>query len=186
MGDIVSQYIFLLGGDSMKRFFIAVVVTSAMFVLGNAPVSGAAEVVYWKDWTVATKGVIPECGTDVVALGADDIFKALTDTYCKLKLGNYVTYINPTANAAYKARSAKYPDDRTAVMVFEKAGIGLTVDHKMGRIDFGVIDLKDGKSKASKDQGHPLNLTTCAMCHVSFNDACVSGMCGNRLKSAAK
>lgn len=170
----------------MKRFVTAVVVMSAMFVLANASVSRAAEVAYWKDWPVVTKGMIPACGTDVAGLGADDIFKSLTDTYCKLNLGNYVTYLNPSATATYKARGAKYPDDVTAVMAFEKAGIGLTVDHKMGRVNFGVIDLKDGKSKASKEQGHPLNLTTCAMCHVSFNDACVSGMCGNRLKAGAK
>jgi len=170
----------------MKSFFTAVVVMSAMFVFANAQASRAAEVVYWKDWTVATKGMIPECGTDVLGLGGDDIFKALTDTYCKLKLGNYVTYVNPTAHTAYKARSAKYPNGKTAIMVFEKAGIGLTVDHNVGKIEFGVIDVKDGTSKASKEQGHPFNVMTCAMCHVSFNDACVSGVCGNRLKSGAK
>lgn len=170
----------------MKKFFTAVVIMSAMFVFGNASVGAAADANYWKDWTVATKGMIPACDTDLEGLGADEIFKSLRDTYCKLNLGSYTTYLNPSANAAYKARSTKYPDDKTAVMAFEKAGIGLTVDHKGGRVEFGVIDLKDGKSKASKEQGHPLNLTTCAMCHVSFNDACVSGMCGNRLKSGAK
>lgn len=170
----------------MKRFVIAVVVMSAMFVFANASVSRAAEANYWKEWTVVTKGIIPDCATDVVGLGADDIFKSLTETYCKLNLGSYTTYLNPAANAVYKARSTKYPDGRTAIMVFEKAGIGLTTDHKLGRIDFGVIDLKDGKSKASKEQGHPFNLQTCAMCHVSFNDACVSGICGNRIKPGAK
>ena len=168
----------------MNKFLAIVLVISAIFVFGNAPVSAASDANYWKEWTVVTKGVIPECGTDVVGLGADPIFKSLTDTYCKLKLGSYSTYLNPAASSAYKSRSPKYPDDRTAVMVFEKAGIGLTVDHKGGRVDFGVIDLKDGKSKASKEQGHPLNPQTCAMCHVSYSDACVSGVCGNRLKPA--
>lgn len=170
----------------MKRFFSAVVVISAIFVFANATVSQAAEVVYWKDWPVVAKGMIPACGTDVAGFGGDDILKSLADTYCKLNLGNYVTHLNPTGTAAYKARSTKYPDGKTAVMVFEKAGIGLTTDHTGGRIEFGVIDLKDGKSKASKEQGHPFNPTTCAMCHVSFNDACVSGICGNRLKSGGK
>jgi hypothetical protein len=170
----------------MKRFVTAVVALSAVFIFANASVSRAAEVAYWKEWPVVAKGMIPACGTDIAGLGGDDILKSLSDTYCKLNLGNYVTHLNPTGNAAYKARSTKYPDGRTAVMAFEKAGIGFTVDHKGGRIEFGVIDLKDGASKASKDQGHPMNPTTCAMCHVSFNDACVSGMCGNRLKSSAK
>lgn len=169
----------------MKRFFAPVLLMSVMFVFGNASVGAAADAAYWKDWTVVTKGSIPACGTDVLGLGADDIFKSMTDTYCKMNLGAYVTYVNPVGMTAYKSRSAKYPEGKTAAMVFEKAGLVLTVDHKSGRIEFGAIDLA-GKSKLVKDQGHPLNEATCKGCHVEFNDACVSGVCSNRIKPGAK
>lgn len=168
----------------MKRFLTAIMILSATFVLGNASVSSAGAN-YWKDWTIAGKGSIPACGTDVLGLGGDDILKSLADTYCKMNLGEYVTYVNPTAMTAYKSRSTKYPEGQTAAMVFEKAGLVMTVDHKSGRVIFGAIDLA-GKSKLVKDQGHPLNEATCKGCHVEFNDACVSGMCGNRIRAGAK
>ncbi len=169
----------------MKRCLVAVFLMSAMFVFGNASVSAAAGATYWKEWTVATKGSIPACGTDVLGLGGDDILKSMADTYCKMNLGEYSIYVNPAAMTVYKARGTKYPEGKTAAMVFEKPGLVLTVDHKSGRIEFGAIDLA-GKSKLVKEQGHPLNEMTCKACHVEFSDACVSGVCGNRFKPGAK
>jgi len=64
-----------------------------------------------------------------------------------------------------------------------KIGAAFTTDHKDGQPIYDVVAIKDGKSIASKEAGHPLNPATCAKCHVGFNDICkkLGYLCGNRM-----
>ena len=146
-----------------------------------APKAEAAMPMYWDKWAKGTaKGLVPPCGTNVLPLGGDDILQATVDTYCAVKPGKYNSYINPAVMKQYKERANKYPDGKTGVLEFKEIGVAFTTDHKDGKPIYDVISLKDGKSVASKDKGHPLNPETCATCHASFKQVCVGFVCGNR------
>jgi len=141
----------------------------------------AAMAMYWDKWPKGTaKGFVPPCGTNVLPLGGDDILQATVDTYCAVKPGKYTSYINPAAMKVYKAKGNKYPDGKTGILEFKEIGVAFTTDHKGGVPIYDVISLKDGKSAASKDKGHPLNPETCASCHIGHKGVCVGFVCGNR------
>ena len=141
----------------------------------------AAVPMYWDKWAKGTaKGFVPPCGTNVLPLGGDDVLQATVDTYCAVKPGKYNSYINPAAMKVYKARGAKYPDGKTGVLEFKEIGVAFTTDHKGGVPIYDVVSLKDGKSVASKDKGHPLNPEVCAACHIGHKGVCVGFVCGNR------
>lgn len=141
----------------------------------------AAMPMYWDKWEKGkAKGFVPPCGTNVLPLGGDDILQATVDTYCAVKPGKYDSYINPAAMKVYKARGAKYPDGKTGVLEFKEIGVAFVTDHKGGVPSYDVISLKDGKSAASKEKGHPLNPEVCANCHIGFKGVCVGFVCGNR------
>ena len=141
----------------------------------------AAMPMYWDKWDKGTaKGFVPPCGTNVLPLGGDDILQATVDTYCAVKPGKYTSYINPAAMKVYKAKGNKYPDGKTGVLEFKEIGVAFTTDHKNGLPIYDVVSLKDGKSVASKDKGHPLNPETCASCHIGHKGVCVGFVCGNR------
>lgn len=141
----------------------------------------AAMAMYWDKWDKGTaKGMVPPCGVNVLPLGGDDILQATVDTYCAVKPGKYVSYINPAAMKVYKARGSKYPDGKTGVLEFKEIGVAFTTDHKDGLPIYDVIALKDGKPAASKEKGHPLNPQVCADCHIGFKGVCTGFVCGNR------
>ncbi|MBI5438431.1 MAG: hypothetical protein HY936_05720 [Nitrosomonadales bacterium] len=139
---------------------------------------------YWDKWEKGkAKGLMPPCGTNVLPLGGDDILQATVDTYCAVKPGMYTSYINPAAMKNYKAKGKTYPDGKTAVLEFKEIGVAFTTDIKGGKPIYDVISMKDGKSAASKDKGHPLNPEVCAACHLNVqNGACanIGFTCGNR------
>lgn len=143
----------------------------------------AAMPMYWDKWDKGTaKGFVPPCGTNVLPLGGDDILQATVDTYCAVKPGKYNSYVNPAVMKVYKAKGNKYPDGKTAVLEFKEIGVAFTTDHKGGVPVYDVVALKDGKSIASKDKGHPLNPEVCAACHIGHKGVCSSlgFVCGNR------
>jgi hypothetical protein len=141
----------------------------------------AAMPMYWDKWDKGTaKGMVPPCGVNVLPLGGDDILQATVDTYCAVKPGKYVSYINPAVMKIYKAKGNKYPDGKTGVLEFKEIGVAFTTNHKDGLPIYDVIALKDGKSVASKEKGHPLNPQVCADCHIGFKGVCVGFVCGNR------
>lgn len=188
----------------MRKLFTAIALITAMITFGAAgtglaadkkagkaakaapaaaPASAVADAPgsYWDKWPAGkAKGPMPECGVNVLPLGGDDILQATVDTYCKLKPGAYESYISPTAKADYDKRAKKYADGKGGILVFKAIGAGFTTDFAGGKIVYDVIGLKDGKSIASKDKGHPLNPETCATCHAGFKGACEGGFCGNR------
>lgn len=148
-----------------------------------AAADGPAPGMFWEKWPKGkAKGLVPPCGVNVLPLGGDDILQATVDTYCAVKPGKYTSYINPAVMKIYNERGAKYPDGKTAVLEFKEIGVAFTTDHKGGQPVYDVVTLKDGKSAASKDKGHPLNPETCATCHASFKGACSNNgfVCGNR------
>jgi hypothetical protein len=162
-------------GKGAKAAAPAAAAPAAASAVADAPGS------YWDKWPAGkAKGPMPECGVNVLPLGGDDILQATVDTYCKLKPGAYESYINPAVKADYDKRAKKYADGKGGILVFKAIGVGFTTDFAGGKIVYDVIGLKDAKSMASKDKGHPLNPETCATCHASFNDACKGGFCGNR------
>ena len=126
------------------------------------------------------KGLVPPCGINVLPLGGDDILQATVDTYCAVKPGQYYSFINPAVMKIYKERGDKYPDGKTGILEFKDIGVAFTTDHKGGKPIYDVVSLKDGKSAASKDKGHPLNPETCANCHAGFKGVCKGYICGNR------
>lgn len=150
----------------------------------SAPVAdGPAAGMYWEKWAKGTaKGLVPPCGTNVLPLGGDDILQATVDTYCAVKPGKYNSYVNPAVMSIYKAKGNKYPDGKTAVLEFKEIGVAFTTDHQGGKPVYDVVSLKDGKSVASKEKGHPLNPEVCAACHIGFKGVCssVGFTCGNR------
>lgn len=143
-----------------------------------------AQANYWDKWTkTISLDIFPDCGINVLGAGGDDILQKTVDTYCGVKPGGYVGYVNPKAIDVYKKKGSKYPDGKTAVLVFKKIGVAFTTDHKGGQPIYDVVSIKDGKSVASKEAGNPLNPETCANCHKSFNDVCkkLGYLCGNRM-----
>lgn len=139
---------------------------------------------YWDKWTkTISLDIFPDCGVNVLGAGGDDILQATVETYCGVKPGGYVGYVNPKAYDTYKKKGNKYPDGKTAVLVFKKIGVAFATDHKGGQPVYDVISIKDGKSVASKEAKHPLNPETCANCHVGFKDVCkkLGYLCGNRM-----
>jgi hypothetical protein len=144
----------------------------------------AAMPMYWDKWEKgAAKGLMPPCGTNVLPLGGDDILQATVDTYCAVKPGMYNSYINPAVMKIYKAKGNKYPDGKVGVLEFKEIGVAFTTDIKGGKPIYDVVSLKDGKSVASKDKGHPLNPEVCANCHLTVqNGVCakIGFTCGNR------
>ena len=148
-----------------------------------AAADGGAAGMYWEKWPKGTaKGLVPPCGTNVLPLGGDDILQATVDTYCAVKPGKYNSYVNPAVMSIFKAKGAKYPDGKTAVLEFKEIGVAFTTDHKGGAPVYDVVSLKDGKSIASKEKGHPLNPEVCAACHIGFKGVCssIGFTCGNR------
>lgn len=156
-------------------------VTFALVALLVGFSSAASAGNYWSGWESGrAQGPMPDCGVNVLPLGGDDILQATVDLYCGLKPGAYESYVNPAAMKSYKIRSKRYPDGRTAVLVFKKIGAFFVTDHKNGKPVYDVLTIADEKSIASNEPGHPLNPQTCAKCHASFDGACRGGVCGNR------
>lgn len=165
----------------MKKKLIKGLLAAASITVITASVSLAGGTLYWKDWPEGqAKGVVPPCGTNVLALGGDDILQATVETYCAIKPGQYVSYINPKVMDIYKKRGKTYPDGQTGILEFPDIGVAFTTDHKDGKPIYDVISLKDGKSIASNEAKHPLNPATCEKCHASFKGACRGFVCGNR------
>ncbi len=135
-----------------------------------APAAAApAPANYWDGWTkVYSLDMFPECGVNVLGAGGDDILQATVDTYCGVKPGGYVAYINPKVMDIYKKKGKKYPDGPVGVLVFKKIGAAFTTDIKDGKPIMDVKAIADGKSIASKDKGHPLNPETCFNCHETI------------------
>lgn len=165
----------------MKRSLIFGLLTALTLAVFTAGTSHAGGALYWKDWPEGqAKGVMPPCGTNVLALGGDDILQATVETYCAVKPGQYVSYINPKVMDIYKKRGKAYPDGKTGVLQFADIGVAFTTDHKGGQPVYDVVSMKDGKSVASKEANHPLNPKTCEKCHATFNGVCRGFVCGNR------
>lgn len=165
----------------MKKKLIKGLLAAVSITVITASVSLAGGTLYWKDWTEGqAKGVVPPCGTNVLALGGDDILQATVETYCAVKPGQYVSYINPKVMDIYKKRGKSYPDGKTGILQFSDIGVAFTTDHKGGKPIYDVVSLKDGKSIASKEANHPLNPATCEKCHASFKGTCRGFVCGNR------
>lgn len=121
---------------------------------------------YWDGWTkVYSLDMFPECGVNVLGAGGDDILQVTVDTYCGVKPGGYVAYINPKVMDIYKKKGNKYPDGPVGVLVFKQIGAAFTTDIKDGKPIMDVKAIADGKSIASKEKGHPLNPETCFNCH---------------------
>lgn len=160
-------------GGLVAAFFLAV------FTVGTSMAGGA---LFWKNWPEGTaKGVMPPCGTNVLALGGDDILQATVETYCAIKPGQYVSFINPKAMDTYKKKGKKYPDGMTGVLQFADIGVAFTTEIKGGNPIYDVVSMKDGKSIASQEANHPLNPKTCEKCHATFNGVCKGFVCGNRM-----
>lgn len=180
----------------MKKILFAVLAMVMVFgIAGNglaaekkaaAPAADdpytAQKGMYWEKWEKGVKGFVPPCGTGVLAVGGDEILQATVDTYCAVKPGKYAAFINPSVYKIYKEKGNKYPDGKIAVLQFKEIGVAFTTDIKDGKPVYGVVTLKDGKSAASSEKGHPLNPETCANCHAGFKNVCVDRgyTCGNR------
>ncbi len=143
----------------------------------KAPV---APVNFWENWPRGTVGQFPPCGTNVIALGLDEILQATVDIYCGLDPGAYETKINPAAMDVYKAKGTEYPDGITGILLLPKLGVGFITTHSGGKPIMDAITLADSVSIASSDAGHPLNPDVCFKCHNEFDGACQGWVCGNR------
>ncbi len=164
----------------MKKVFLAAAVL--VIILGVAVGGSVSAGNYWDSWQKTVwLDIFPECGVNVRGVGGDDILQATVDTYCGVKPGGYVGYVNPKAVEIYKKKGKLYPDGKTAVLVFKTIGVAFTTDHKSGKPIYDVVSITDGKSVASKEKGHPLNPETCANCHAGFKGVCKGFLCGNRL-----
>lgn len=158
----------------IQLFFIAL----ALLLVAGAV---SAEERFWKGWPEGqAKGLVPPCGTNVLALGGDDILQATVEAYCAVKPGQYTSYINPKVMDVYKKRGKTYPDGMTGVLAFPDIGVAFTTEHKDGKPIYDVVSMKDGSSIASKEPKHPLNPKTCETCHASFKQVCRGFVCGNR------
>lgn len=165
----------------MKKMISAVLAAIMVLAISAAPgfaaekakakaAAPAGPANYWDGWTkIYSLDMFPECGVNVLGAGGDDVLQATVDTYCGVKPGGYVAYINPKMHDTYKKfkRGGKYPDGKLSVIVF-KAGIAFTTDIKDGKPVMDAVSVKDGKSIASKDKGHPLNPETCFNCHENI------------------
>lgn len=164
----------------MKKSLLAALV--GLMLIAGVSTNSFAGGKHWEGWqeTISLPS-FPGCGISVRGI-SDDILQATVDMYCGVDPGGYVGYVNPAVYDIYKARGNKYPDGRTAVLVFEKIGAAFTTDHKDGLPIYGVVAIADGSSVASDEPGHPLNPETCATCHISFDNTCVKRgyLCGNR------
>lgn len=164
----------------MMAVFLVLFAAGASFA-GEAKAKFEKGTLYWKGWPQGiAKGIVPGCGINVLGAGGDDILQATVDTYCAVKPGHYISFINPKVMDIYKKKGDKYPDGQTSVLQFEDIGVAFTTDHVGGKPVYGVVGLKDGKSIASKDANHPLNPDTCAKCHIGFKGVCKGFVCGNR------
>lgn len=152
----------------MKKLLAAV---AATMIVASAPSFAADKAApaaknYWDGWTkVYSLDMFPECGVNVLGAGGDDILQVTVDTYCGVKPGGYVAYINPKVMDIYKKKGNKYPDGPVGALVFKKIGAAFTTDIKDGKPIMDVKAIADGKSIASKEKGHPLNPETCFNCH---------------------
>lgn len=165
----------------MKKIFYAASIV-VMFLAVTAASSFAGN--YWDGWKkTISLDMFPDCGVNVLGAGGDDILQATVDTYCGVKPGGYVGYVNPKVHDIYKKKGNKYPDGKAAVLVFKKIGVAFTTEFKGGHPVYDVVAIKDGKSVASNEPKHPLNPQTCATCHDSFNGVCkkLGYLCGNRM-----
>lgn len=163
----------------MKKIAILAVTVLMVACLSGSAFAGN----FWDGWKKGiAKGIMPPCGTNVLALGADKILQETVNTYCALEPGKYQSYINPKVMSIYKANGTEYPNGRTAVLVFPDIGVVFTTDHKDGQPVYDVLTIKDEKSIASTEAEHPLNKETCATCHITFDNVCVDRgfTCGNR------
>jgi hypothetical protein len=150
----------------------------AVFTVGTSLAGGA---LFWKDWPEGTaKGVMPPCGTNVLALGGDDILQATVETYCAIKPGQYVSFINPKAMDTYKKKGKKYPDGMTGVLQFADIGVAFTTEIKGGALL--RCNKHEGRQVHRFERGQPsLNPKTCETCHATFNGVCKGFVCGNRM-----
>lgn len=165
----------------MKKTAIFSLMFASFLFVALAGTSHSEGKFYWKGWPEGqAKGVVPPCGTNVLALGGDDILQATVETYCAVKPGQYVSYINPKVMDIYKKKGKKYPDGHTGILQFDEIGVAFTTDHKDGKPIYDVLSLKDGKSIASKEPNHPLNPKVCETCHATFKGVCRGFVCGNR------
>ena len=159
----------------MKKVFFTALAAMAIVLAATpgfaaekaaAKAAAPAHANYWDGWTkVYSLDMFPECGVNVLGAGGDDILQATVDTYCGVKPGGYVAYINPKVMDIYKKKGNKYPDGHVGALVFKKIGAAFVTDIKDGKPVMDVIAIADGKSIASKDKGHPLNPETCFNCH---------------------
>ncbi len=146
----------------------------------EAPAAAVAKN-YWADWAKGkAQGPMPDCNVNVLALGGDDILQATVDIYCGVKPGSYTSKINPAVMDIYNAKGDTYPDGKTGVLIFEDIGVVFSTDHKGGQPIYDVLTIKEEKSIASSEAGHPLNPKTCEKCHATFDGVCVGYVCGNR------
>jgi hypothetical protein len=178
----------------MKRILMLGLVVVAAFTLTTACTGGGGgasdaptakpigPVEYWANWEKGVVGQFPPCGVNVLALGLDQILQDTVDTYCALDPGHYKSLINPAVKSIYDEGGTDYPDGKTAILLLPKLGVGFTTDHKDGLPIYNAITLKDSVAINSSEEGHPLNPETCATCHATHDDACVSKgyLCGNR------
>lgn len=178
----------------MKKALFAALAAITM-VLVAAPVMAekhaakaaapAAHKNYWDGWTkTISLDMFPDCGVNVLGAGGDDVLQMTVDTYCAVKPGGYIGYVNPKAMGIYKKKGNKYPDGKLAVLVFSKIGAAFTTDIHNGQPVYDVVAIADGKSIASKEKGHPLNPETCATCHLTAQKgvcAKLGFVCGNRM-----
>ncbi|MFQ5432828.1 MAG: hypothetical protein ACE5EN_10030 [Nitrospinota bacterium] len=189
--------------DIMLLFFLSAAITFISYTvwglveIGTVPVSPLikqetaaapkaaakkpiAAVGFWKEWKIGTKGQFPPCGTNVMALGLDQVLQDTVDAYCGLEPGHYKTYINPAARSAYDEKADTYPDGLTAILTLPKLGVGFVTFHKDGKAYMDAITLADSMSIASSEPGHPLNPQFCINCHTQYLDMCKGWVCGNR------
>lgn len=150
-----------------------------------APAAAAGPANYWDGWTkTISLDMFPDCGVNVLGAGGDDILQQTVDTYCAVKPGGYIGYVNPKVMDIYKKKGNKYPDGKLSVLVFKKIGATFTTDIVNGQPVYDVVAIADGKSIASKDKGHPLNPETCATCHLTAQKGVCKNLgfvCGNRM-----
>ncbi|MDH5541593.1 MAG: hypothetical protein OEY64_01380 [Nitrospinota bacterium] len=181
----------------MKRFLTLSIAVVALLTLsvactkGGGDKGGSAEapkakpigpVEYWKDWEKGVVGQFPNCGTNVLQLGLDQILQDTVDTYCALDPGHYKSLINPAVKDIYDNKGTDYPDGRTAILLLPKLGVAFTTDHKDGKPIFNAILMADSTPINSAEEGHPLNPKTCANCHYGYDGLCENRgfTCGNR------
>ncbi|MBI5874469.1 MAG: hypothetical protein HZB81_01235 [Deltaproteobacteria bacterium] len=176
--------------SALAAVMILAVMTGSSFAAEKKGAKAAASAEkapanYWDKWTkTISLDIFPDCGINVLGAGGDDVLQQTVDTYCAVKPGGYIGYVNPKVMDIYKKKGNKYPDGKLAVLVFKKIGAAFTTDIVNGQPVYDVVAIADGKSIASKEAKHPLNPATCATCHLTAQKgvcAKLGFVCGNRM-----